>query len=179
MKRMPIIAALAAASLATASALTVATATAAPRPSTTSKSTSLVQAAEAAVKAVPGTVASVERDDDRPGWEVEVLGKDNAWHEVKVGANGQVLGQKLDKDEDDRKEATVLRTAKVGAVAAAERVKGTVTSVELDDKVWEVELAGKFREVNVNPQTGAVTQSHEDDHHEGDHHGNDHHEDED
>lgn len=164
MKRMSVIAALAAASLATVSALTATSALAAG--STAPKSTSLVQAAEAAVKAVPGTVASVERDDDRPGWEVEVLGKDNTWHEVKVGANGQVLGQKLDKGEDDRKEATVLRTAKVGAVAAAERVKGTVTSVELDDKVWEVELAGTSHDLNVNPQTGAVTQSHEDDHHE-------------
>ncbi|MDX3225423.1 PepSY domain-containing protein [Streptomyces sp. ME19-01-6] len=175
MKRTTVIAALAATALAAGAASAVARPTAPEAPATqaasaaqkTPASVSLAQAAEAARKAAPGTVTSIERDDDRPGWEVDVLGKDNKWHEVRIGANGKVLGQRVDTDDDAEDKAeteavrAVLRTAEVGAVAAADRAGATATSVELEDKVWEVELAHKT--VNVDPRTGAVTPSHDDD----------------
>ncbi|MGY0058346.1 PepSY domain-containing protein [Streptomyces sp. LZ34] len=189
MKRTTVIATLAAAALAAGAATAVASSTAPEAPATKTASAakeasaahktpaapaapaavSLAQAVEAAQKAAPGTVTSIERDDDRPGWEADVLGKDGKWHEVRIGANGKVLGQQVDTDDDAEDKAeteavrAVLRTARVDAVEAADRATSgaAVTSVELDGKVWEVERAGRARDVNVDPRTGAVTASHD------------------
>ncbi|MFD7408055.1 PepSY domain-containing protein [Streptomyces sp. NPDC059866] len=75
------------------------------------------QAIEAAVKAVPGTVVSVELDSeddggeggDRRVWEVEVLGRGSSSHTVDVDAStGRVLGTHTDDvddgDDDDADE---------------------------------------------------------------------------
>ncbi|MEU1666916.1 PepSY domain-containing protein [Streptomyces sparsogenes] len=188
MKRITVIAALAAAALTAGAATAAATVSGAPASGTTtarttaadgpaagspaasqssSQSSSLAQAARAALKAVPGTVASIERDDERPGWEVDVLGRDGTWHEVTVHGDGRV-SQKIDKDGEDGVDSTLLRTAKFGAVEAADRAGSGVTSVELEGKVWEVERSGKAHDVHVNPATGTVTASHEDDDHEDD-----------
>ncbi|MER6143031.1 PepSY domain-containing protein [Streptomyces sparsogenes] len=184
MKRITVIAALAAAALTAGAATAAATASGTPASGTTasgttaadtttarttaaggpaaSQSASLAQAARAALKAVPGTVASIERDDERPGWEVDVLGKDGTWHEVAVHGDGRV-SQKIDKDGEGDVDSTLLRTARFDAVEAADRAGSGVTSVELEGKVWEVERSGKAHDVHVNPATGTVTASHEDD----------------
>ncbi|MEU1786285.1 PepSY domain-containing protein [Streptomyces sparsogenes] len=184
MKRITVIAALAAAALTAGAATAAATASGTTASGTTtadtttarttsagtttagapaaSQSSSLAEAARAALKAVPGSVASIERDDERPGWEVDVLGTDGKWHEVTVHGDGRV-SQKIDKDGEDDLDSTLLRSAKFDAVEAAARAGSGVTSVELDGKVWEVERSGKAHDVHVNPATGTVTASHEDD----------------
>ncbi|OMI40346.1 PepSY domain-containing protein [Streptomyces sparsogenes] len=184
MKRITVIAALAAAALTAGAATAVATASGTPASGTTtarttaadgpavgspvagspaaSQSSSLAQAGRAALKAVPGAVASIERDDERPGWEVDVLGKDGTWHEVTVHGDGRV-SQKIDRDGEDGVDRTLLRTARFDAVEAATRAGSGVTSVELEGKVWEVERSGKAHDVHVNPATGTVTAAHEDD----------------
>ncbi|MEV0037593.1 PepSY domain-containing protein [Streptomyces sp. NPDC050804] len=57
------------------------------------------QAADAALAAVPGSVTSVEIDDDRTGhWEVDVRGADGRTHELNVHARtGKVTP---DRDDD-------------------------------------------------------------------------------
>ncbi|MEU9792406.1 PepSY domain-containing protein [Streptomyces sparsogenes] len=184
MKRITVIAALAAAALTAGAATAAATASGTPAAATTasgtttartaaadspaagspaaSQSSSLAQAARAALKAVPGSVASIERDDERPGWEADVLGTDGKWHEVTVHGDGRV-SQKIDRDGEDDVDSTLLRTAKFDAAEAAARAGSGVTSVELEGKVWEVERSGKAHDVHVNPATGTVTASHEDD----------------
>ncbi|MFI9050155.1 PepSY domain-containing protein [Streptomyces sp. NPDC053427] len=124
------------------------------------------QAAAAALKAVPGAVAGLDLDRDRPGlvWEADVLGKDGKWHEVTLDAvNGRVLNQHIDHEDD----GTDPRGAKVDAAAAARvsAAHGTVTSVDLDDDhrakaVWEVETVskdGKEHKLLVDPRSGKVT----------------------
>ncbi|WP_330434865.1 PepSY domain-containing protein [Streptomyces sp. NBC_00825] len=72
---------------------------------------SLNAAVDAALKANPGTVTSVDLDDndDRSGkalhWEVDVRGKDGKKHELNVGAkSGKVTVDRSDDDhgDDDR-----------------------------------------------------------------------------
>ncbi|WP_308039187.1 PepSY domain-containing protein, partial [Streptomyces sp. PSKA30] len=126
-----------------------------------------VQAIDAALKAAPGTVVSVDLDDDgddRRGWEVEVLGRGAGSYSVNVDAStGRILGtHTADDDADDR--ATV-RGAAVTAEEAAEAAsaKGVVTSVDLDDDgavSWDVEAtdsSGMERDWNVDLKSGAVT----------------------
>ncbi|CAM5658709.1 MULTISPECIES: PepSY domain-containing protein [Streptomyces] len=133
------------------------------------------QAAAAALKATPGTVTGIDLDQDRPGlvWEVDVLGKDNKWHEVTLDAgNAKVLNQRVEHEGDDdhgvARARAELKGASVGAVAAAEKAAasyGTVTSVDLDDDhrgsaVWEVETVtkdGKEHKLNVDPRSGKVS----------------------
>ncbi|MEU2792332.1 PepSY domain-containing protein [Streptomyces sp. NPDC007100] len=132
-------------------------------------SVSATQAATSAQKAAPGTVTGIDLDEDRPGlvWEVDILGKDDKWHEVTLDAgNGKVLGQhEGDGVAEVRAE---LRGAAVGAPEAADRAAasyGTVTSVDLDDDhrsvaVWEVETVskdGKEHKLNVDLKSGQVT----------------------
>ncbi|WP_148590587.1 PepSY domain-containing protein [Streptomyces sp. WAC01526] len=128
-------------------------------------------AAAAALKAVPGTVAGLDLDADRPGlvWDADVLGKDGKWHEVTLDAgNARVLNQHVDQDEDDdTRERAALHNARTGAGAAARTAAashGTVTSVELDDDrakaVWEVETVtndGKEHKLLVDPQSGKLS----------------------
>ncbi|MFF4949171.1 PepSY domain-containing protein [Streptomyces chattanoogensis] len=123
-------------------------------------------AAAAALKAVPGTVAGLDLDRDRPGlvWEADVLGKDGKWHEITLDAgNGRVLNQHIDHEDD----AADPRGARTDAAAAARTAAahGTVTSVDLDGDhrakaVWEVETVtkdGKEHKVLVDPQSGKAT----------------------
>ncbi|KOG60429.1 peptidase M4 [Streptomyces griseoflavus] len=133
------------------------------------------QAAAAALKATPGTVTGIDLDQDRPGlvWEVDVLGKDDKWHEVTLDAGtAKVLNQRVEHEGDDdhgvARARAELKGASVGAVAAAEKAAasyGTVTSVDLDDDhrgsaVWEVETVtkdGKEHKLNVDPRSGKVS----------------------
>ncbi|WP_405716638.1 MULTISPECIES: PepSY domain-containing protein [unclassified Streptomyces] len=72
---------------------------------------SLNEAVDAALKANPGTVTSVDLDDDHDGrsgkalhWEVDVRGKDGKRHELNVDAkSGKVTVDRSDDDHaDDR-----------------------------------------------------------------------------
>ncbi|MGW5417884.1 PepSY domain-containing protein [Actinomadura geliboluensis] len=138
----------------------------------------LAQAADAALKKVPGTVAEAELDDEdgKTVWELDVLAQDGTWHDVTVDSgNGKVLTDRADdraddrgdEDGDDAAEAAGLRKASVGAPAAADAalkaVQGHVTSAEfeLEDgkAVWEVDVAGKDgaeHEVTVDAASGKV-----------------------
>lgn len=131
---------------------------------------SFSDAAHAALKAVPGTLGSLDRDHGR--WEADVLGKDGKWHEVTLDANGKVIGQHVDRETDpeDAAEAKALRNADVSATEAARKAapRATVTSVEFDGDrtpVWEVETVKnhKERDLIVDPQSGKVTQAPADD----------------
>lgn len=132
---------------------------------------SLSDAAHAALKAVPGTLDSIDRDHGR--WEADVLGKDGRWHEVTLDANAKVIDQRVDRDTDaeDAAEAKALRNADVSAIEAARKASsGTVTSVEFDGDrtpVWEVETVKnhKERDLNVDAHSGKVTQAPADDDH--------------
>ncbi|MER7880863.1 PepSY domain-containing protein [Streptomyces solisilvae] len=148
---------------------------------------SLSDAAHAALKAVPGTLDSIDREHGR--WEADVLGKDGRWHEVTLDAsNAKVIGQRIDRDTDaeDAAEARALRNADVSAIEAARKAasRGTVTSVEFDDDrtpAWEVETVKdhKERDLNVDAHSGKVTQAPADDHDGDDHDGDDDHGDDD
>ncbi|MZE81706.1 DNA primase, partial [Streptomyces sp. SID5475] len=64
--------------------------------------TTVAEAVRAALEARAGTAASAELDDedDRTVWEVEVLGRDGTWYEVRVDADsGKVTGV-AEEDED-------------------------------------------------------------------------------
>ncbi|AGP54955.1 PepSY domain-containing protein [Streptomyces rapamycinicus] len=149
-------------------------------PAAASTGASLTQAAGAALKAAPGTLDSIDRDHGR--WEADVLGKDGRWHEVTLDANGKVIDQRVDQDENDPEdaaEAKALRHATVSATEAARKAasRGTVTSVEFDGDhtpVWEVETVKnhKERDLLVDPRSGKVTQAPADDDH-GDDDGDD------
>ncbi|MER8154420.1 PepSY domain-containing protein [Streptomyces sp. NPDC094472] len=143
-------------------------------PAAQSTGMSLTEAANAALKAVPGTLDSLDRDHGaRTTWDAEILGKDGKWHEVTLDAsNGKVLNQHIDRDTDaeDAAEAKALRNADVSATEAARKAasRGTVTSVEFDSDrtpVWEVETVKNHKEsdLNVNAQSGKVTQAPSDD----------------
>ncbi|QKV92515.1 PepSY domain-containing protein [Streptomyces sp. NA02950] len=135
----------------------------------------LSDAAGSALKAVPGTLSSIDLDDDArtAAWDAEILGKDGTWHEVTVDASsGKVLDQHVDRGEDDdARERAALRKAEVSAVQAARKAAaggGTATSVDIDDDhaaVWEVEVVKnhKERELTVDAQTGKVAQAPSDD----------------
>ncbi|MFD8280723.1 PepSY domain-containing protein [Streptomyces solisilvae] len=148
---------------------------------------SLSDAAHAALKAVPGTLDSIDREHGR--WEADVLGKDGKWHEVTLDAsNAKVIGQRIDRDTDaeDAAEARALRNADVSAIEAARKAasRGTVTSVEFDDDrtpAWEVETVKNHteRDLNVDAHSGKVTQAPADDHDGDDHDGDDDHGDDD
>lgn len=141
-------------------------------PATTTARASVSDAAHAALKAVPGTLDSIERDHGR--WEADVLGKDGRWHEVTLDANGKVIDQRVDRDTDseDAAEARALRHASVSATEAARKAapRSTVTSVEFDGDrtpVWEVETVKhhKERDLTVDAHSGKVTQAPADDDH--------------
>ncbi|MGW0732814.1 PepSY domain-containing protein [Streptomyces sp. NPDC002851] len=109
-------------------------------------------AISAALKAVPGgTVTSAELDDaddadERAVWEIEILGSNDTWHDVDVDpASGKVVGKHTDKDddaEDVREARTALKNVSTDAAAAAKSAsgKGFVSSVDLEDRGWEITL---------------------------------------
>ncbi|WP_181766569.1 PepSY domain-containing protein [Streptomyces albidus (ex Kaewkla and Franco 2022)] len=127
-----------------------------------SAGTTASEAAAAAEKAAPGTVTSVDLDQDRKGlvWEVELIdGKTS--HEVQLDAKtNKVVGDKKESADEN-----VPANLKVSAKDAADKAAahGTVTSVDLDDDrngAWEVETTGKNgqeRDFSVDPASGKLT----------------------
>ncbi|KIF76752.1 hypothetical protein QR77_28595, partial [Streptomyces sp. 150FB] len=76
-------------------------------------------AAAAALKKYPGAVASVEREDGAR-WEVELLGRDGTWRELKIDAGtGAVRADDRDHGDRDSAERKVLQGAGVSAQRAA------------------------------------------------------------
>ncbi|HET6861073.1 MAG TPA: PepSY domain-containing protein [Streptomyces sp.] len=61
------------------------------------------EAAAAALKATPGTLTSIDLEDDgKLSWEAEIKGKDGKWHELNVDAKtAKVTHDKPDTDDDD------------------------------------------------------------------------------
>ncbi|MFM9370741.1 PepSY domain-containing protein [Streptomyces sp. Da 82-17] len=150
-----------------------------------------VQAIEAALKQQSGTAVSAELDEEdgddnkaeRLAWEVDILGKGDAWHTVHIdAATGKVIGKETEDERDDAREArAALKDARTDAAQAAETAaaKGFVTSVDLDDdgraghvsEGWEIETAaadGHDRDWNVDVRSGKLTVDHDDRHdHDG------------
>ncbi|PNV32663.1 peptidase propeptide and YpeB domain protein [Streptomyces sp. DH-12] len=129
------------------------------------------EAIAAALKHTPGTAVSAELDDG--SWEIDVLGRGDTWHSVRIDPDsGKVLDAQKD-DEDDAAEArAALKNATVTAEQAAKAAasKGTVVSVDLDDdgddRGWEAETrasGGDERDWNVDPGTASVTADRGDD----------------
>ncbi|WP_434596738.1 PepSY domain-containing protein [Streptomyces sp. A5-4] len=60
------------------------------------------EAAAAALKARPGTLESIDLDDDgKLSWEAEIKGKDGKWHELNVDAKtAKVTHDQPDTDDD-------------------------------------------------------------------------------
>lgn len=157
------------------------------------------QAAAAALGQHPGKVESVELDDDDDDdgssvarhWEVDVIGKNGKWYDLRVdAATGTVRVDNDDDDDndDDRHERALVNGADVdarGAAAAAlKKHPGTVTSIESDDDDrkaghWEVTVRGDdgaWHAVTVDMTTGAVAADRDDDDRDddrGDDHGDD------
>ncbi|MEC4018408.1 PepSY domain-containing protein [Streptomyces sp. H27-D2] len=134
---------------------------------------SVSEAISAALKASPGTVTSAELDAEGSdlAWEIDVLAKDNTWHDVTIDAgNAKVLNQHQDRDDDGAADARNVRKDLKGSgvdardAAQAAQSRGTVTSVDLDDDnattAWEVEVQGKDgkqQDLRVDLKTGKVT----------------------
>ncbi|KES05505.1 hypothetical protein BU52_19905 [Streptomyces toyocaensis] len=128
-------------------------------------------AVAAALKHTPGTAVSAELDDDGD-WEVEVLGRGDGRHSVRVDpGSGTVLGASEDDEDDTGEVRDALKGTSVTAQEAAKAAaaKGTVVSVDLEDdgdKGWEAETrasGGGEREWRVDPGSGKVTADRDDD----------------
>jgi len=132
-------------------------------------------AVAAALKHTPGTVASVDLDDDGAGvWDVDVIKGDGTEYSVTIAPDtGKVVGAHKDNDDDndadDRAEVAALKGAKTDAreAALAAAAKGTVTEVSLDDDddsravVWSVDTTkGEWK---VDLGTGKVTTDRDED----------------
>ncbi|KUH38788.1 MULTISPECIES: PepSY domain-containing protein [Streptomyces] len=130
------------------------------------------QAIAAALKSTPGVVASVEPADDGTHWDVEVLGKDDREHDLRVDAAKATVTPDDDRfddrsddrgdRDDDRAERAALRSAGVNAAqATAEALRAyagaTVTGVDFDDDgTWDIELRtadGAGKETRVDAGT--------------------------
>nr|WTA00847.1 PepSY domain-containing protein [Streptomyces sp. NBC_00857] len=142
------------------------------------------EAADKALKAVPGTATSAELDNaDRNGsliWEVNVLGKNHKNYEVTIDAgNGKVLNKHVDRDDDAAQDAAetqdLVKTDKTGHDKAIDKalnaVPGTVTSYSLDDNdrngstVCGIDVLGKdhkSHDVTINAASGKVLNQHVD-----------------
>ncbi|GGJ75226.1 hypothetical protein GCM10011583_03380 [Streptomyces camponoticapitis] len=144
------------------------------------------QAAAAALKQHPGKVESVDLDDDDDDdgssrgrhWEVDIIGQDGKWYDLRVdAATGSVRADNDDDDDsdDDRHERAAVNGAKVdasGAAAAAlNKHPGAVTAVDADDDDrgaghWEVTVRGddgRTHAVTVDMSSGAVAAGRGDD----------------
>ncbi|MFC9114587.1 MULTISPECIES: PepSY domain-containing protein [Streptomyces] len=129
------------------------------------------EAVAAALKHTPGTAVSAELDDG--SWEIDVLGKGDTWHSVRIAPDtGKVLGAQKDDEDDAAEVRAALKNASVTAGQAAEvaESKGRVVSVDLDDdgddRGWDTETrasGGDEREWKVDLKSAAVTADRDDD----------------
>ncbi|MFF7149744.1 PepSY domain-containing protein [Streptomyces griseoaurantiacus] len=124
------------------------------------------EAIAAALRHTPGSVVSAELDD--AVWSVEVLSSDDSWRDVRVDpGTGEVRGVRAEHEdaEDLAEERAALKGASTSAeeAARAAAAKGTVTSVELDERGWEAETltsGGGERDWTVGLRGADVTAGH-------------------
>jgi uncharacterized membrane protein YkoI len=124
------------------------------------------EAIAAALRHTPGSVVSAELDD--AVWSVEVLSPDDSWRDVRVDpGTGEVRGVRA--EHEDAEDLAEARAALKGASTSAEEAaraaaaKGTVTSVELDERGWEAETltsGGGERDWTVGLRGTDVTAGH-------------------
>ncbi|MCF0087421.1 PepSY domain-containing protein [Streptomyces griseoaurantiacus] len=124
------------------------------------------EAIAAALRHTPGSVVSAELDD--AVWSVEVLSSDDSWRDVRVDpGTGEVRGVRA--EHEDAEDLAEARAALKGASTSAEEAaraaaaKGTVTSVELDERGWEAETltsGGGERDWTVGLRGAGVTAGH-------------------
>ncbi|SDL12641.1 Uncharacterized membrane protein YkoI [Nonomuraea maritima] len=131
----------------------------------------LKQAAEAALRAVPGaTVMTLEAEEDGRRWEVQLVGQDGTEHQVDV-ESGKVVGGPVaeSQDQDDKNDdRDLVRAAKLDYAQAADRVmtvvpEGRITELSLDlergKAVWESDVItpnGAKHEVTIDATSGEV-----------------------
>lgn len=124
-----------------------------------------------ALAIVNGTVTDIEFDKERTGdvYEVEITTATEE-HDLKFDAyTGELLKQKKEALDDDRSMEEENNTAaKITKEQAIERtlskVNGTVTKVELDDDVYEIEIVdGQFGyDVEIHSTTGEIVEFEQD-----------------
>ncbi|MEV5793113.1 MULTISPECIES: PepSY domain-containing protein [unclassified Streptomyces] len=128
-----------------------------------------------ALEHTPGTAVGAELDDENGAvvWEVEVVGRDGTWHDVRVSpAAGTVLGSRTEHEDDAARVRAALDGTSVSAVEAARAAaaKGRVTEIDLDvdrgTPAWKVETLtsnGVEREWRVGLDTARITADHRSD----------------
>ncbi|MFG2451397.1 PepSY domain-containing protein [Streptomyces sp. NPDC048512] len=122
-----------------------------------------------ALEHTPGTAVGAELDDENGAvvWEVEVVGRDGTWHDVRVSpAAGTVLGSRTDHEDDAARVRAALDGTSVSAAEAARAAaaKGRVTEIDLDvdrgTPAWKVETVtsnGVEQEWRVGLDTTRIT----------------------
>lgn len=120
-----------------------------------------------ALAVVNGTVTNIEFDKERTGdvYEVEITNATEE-HDLKFDAyTGKLLSQKKEAldDGDDRniqvENNTAVKITKEQAIEKAlSKAKGTVTKVELDDGVYEIEIVdGQLEyDIDIHATTGEI-----------------------
>ncbi|MET7940590.1 PepSY domain-containing protein [Streptomyces sp. NPDC005302] len=125
-----------------------------------------------ALEHTPGTAVGAELDDENGSvvWEVEIIGGDGTWHEVRVSpAAGTVLGSRTGHEDDAARVRAALDGTSVSAAEAARAAaaKGRVTEIDVDEDsgtpAWKVETLtsdGVEQEWRVGLDTARVTADH-------------------
>ncbi|MFG3169687.1 PepSY domain-containing protein [Streptomyces sp. NPDC048200] len=128
-----------------------------------------------ALEHTPGTAVGAELDDENGAvvWEVEVVGRDGTWHDVRVSpAAGTVLGSRTEHEDDAARVRAALDGTSVSAAEAARAAaaKGRVTEIDLDvdrgTPAWKVETLtshGVEQEWRVGLDTARITADHRSD----------------
>ncbi|MGW6218155.1 PepSY domain-containing protein [Streptomyces sp. NPDC055109] len=128
-----------------------------------------------ALEHTPGTAVGAELDDENGAvvWEVEVIGRDGTWHDVRVSpAAGTVLGSRIEHEDDAARVRAALDGTSVSAAEAARAAaaKGKVTEIDLDvdrgTPAWKVETLtsnGVEQEWRVGLDTTRITADHRSD----------------
>ncbi|MET7826222.1 PepSY domain-containing protein [Streptomyces sp. NPDC005386] len=128
-----------------------------------------------ALQHTPGTAVGAELDDENGAvvWEVEVVGRDGTWHDVRVSpAAGTVLGSRTEHEDDAARVRAALDGTSVSAAEAARAAaaKGRVTEIDLDvdrgTPAWKVETLtsnGVEQEWRVGLDTTRITADHRSD----------------
>ncbi|MEU8788766.1 PepSY domain-containing protein [Streptomyces sp. NPDC048643] len=117
----------------------------------------------------PGTAVGAELDDENGSvvWEVEIIGGDGTWHDVRVSpAEGRILGSRTEREDDTARVRAALNGTSVSAAEAARAAaaKGRVTEIDVDEDsrtpVWKVETLsskGVEQEWRVDLDTARIT----------------------
>lgn len=131
---------------------------------------SLIAAGKTALASVPGAIKGIESDHGGMLWEVTILSKDGAEHEVKVAADGSIVS------ETERKQLGLTKvdpykefvdSVKLDFAQAAEAMikavpQGFILELGLDSSggtnVWEAEIrdGSQNREISLDAVTGDV-----------------------